>query len=346
MTKNIILERFALLAPEYQEVISGGYPQITAQFFGQMLNLNEVQTTIFENGIALYLLLFLDKAGLTHFLITECKIEPNQAEATVLSILEELPPGLVIAQENTHQELNKNDTNSATLISESTRIQILKHLQRNKVIFYQNIQSNPTILGLAEKYSLTSNGQEDEFAIIIGDIILGFYKIEDTVPLLQQELGIDAKTAALLGVEIIDFLTPLSDPNFVVPVEQAEVIASTAVEDETPAVATPYQPEYFEVATPTPAPSITTDAIQKFNAARAQLLAETSAPEIRTMASDMAQSSERASYEPAATIDEPTYTSKQPDVRTPLSGLPAYTNTHAPTPAPATPPVHEPARWS
>lgn len=70
----------------------------------------------------------------------------------------------------------------------------------------------------------------------ISHIILGFYKVEDTVPLLQQELGIDPRTAALLGADVLDFLAPLSDPNWQPPVDENEVeedeIGETEITDD------------------------------------------------------------------------------------------------------------------
>ena len=346
MPQEIITQRLALLSPEYVEIFGSGYTNVTANIFGKSLRLNINGIQVLENGISLFLLLYLDSAGLTHFLITECGIEPNLASRTVTDITGGLPPSMLIAQVEAYKKLQDIDNSELPPINTSTRVQVLKSLPRNKVYFYQYIHMNSVVTKFISKYNFLAEDMKSDILLsLLGDIILGFYKIEDTVPLLQQELGIDAKTAALLGVDVLDFLAPLSDPNFIAPAEPDDTEDVEIYTDSLKAVETPYQPEYFQVADPAPTPSITTDAILKFNAARAQLLAETSAPEMRTMASDMARSSEQTGYEPMTTVDEPTYTSQQPEVRTPLSGLPAYTNAHTPTAAP-TPAIHEPARWS
>ncbi len=90
---------------------------------------------------------------------------------------------------------------------------------------YSHPQSGIKLKEIAMKHNM--NEKYYEFAITIGDIILGFYKIGDTVPLLQQELGLDPKTAALLGADVLEFLAPLSDPNWQPPVDMTETDEAT-----------------------------------------------------------------------------------------------------------------------
>jgi hypothetical protein len=87
---------------------------------------------------------------------------------------------------------------------------------------YSTSYSGKYIFTIAKKYDLHKDEMYKKFAITVGDIILGFYRIEDTVPLLQQELGLDPRTAALLGADVLDFLAPLSDPNWQPPVEERD----------------------------------------------------------------------------------------------------------------------------
>lgn len=88
---------------------------------------------------------------------------------------------------------------------------------------YGNPNSGLKLMTIAQKYDLHHDEIYKKFAITVGDIILGFYRIEDTVPLLQQELGLDPRTAALLGADVLDFLAPLSDPNWQPPADLNEM---------------------------------------------------------------------------------------------------------------------------
>jgi len=101
---------------------------------------------------------------------------------------------------------------------------------------------------IAQKYDLHGDENYKKFGITVGDIILGFYRIEDTVPLLQQELGVDPRTAALLGADVLDFLAPLFDPNWQPPVEKTEqedmVIDNLTIEQPRSAPASPASETY------------------------------------------------------------------------------------------------------
>ncbi len=182
-----------------------------------------------------------------------------------------------------------------------------------------------------------------DFVLTVGDIILGFYQIEDTVALLQQELGIDATTAGLLGADVLEFLAPLSDPNFVIPAEPEDIA-------EVPEMVT-------VVSQPAILATDSSHASASFYVAPASATVPVAAvpagampnsphmPELRTMASDMARSPERGTYEPLIDTETPVYSSKQPEVRTPLSDLPAYTTlTDTKAATPTATPIETP-RW-
>jgi hypothetical protein len=173
---------------------------------------------------------------------------------------------------------NFNDIRIETFKTRSTKVQYL----------YNLVGLSLMDVTLAEKFLTTSDFLR--LRNVIGDIILGFYKIEDTVPLLQQELGIDPRTAALLGADVLEFLAPLSDPNWQPPTEEEEV--------DTPSTTT------AATITSTPIAPISTE------------------PEpLRTMRSDMDEAREQLpSYQPTA-APEPVYQSSQPA----LSSVPSYT---------------------
>ncbi len=224
-------------------------------------------------------------------------------------------------------------------------MQSMNNLEEHREIFYQNCagaqrflynspQAGKQLFTIATKYQITDDNQYYKFALTVGDIILGFYKIEDTVPLLQQELGVDPKTAALLGAEVLEFLAPLNDPNWQPPVES---IAEVNIEEETlPAAST------FSI----PVKTNSSSAPQPVSAYH-----QPTAPQpLHTLASDMAavKQGQAPSYQATPVAPEaPTYSSSQNDLRSPLSGVPSYQPTPeaVKTPAPA-PEAPDRPRWS
>jgi len=211
--------------------------------------------------------------------------------------------------------------------------------------------SGAALWSIAHKYSLTENSIYTTFAITVGDIILGFYRIQDTVPLLQQELGLDPRTAALLGADVLDFLAPLSDPNWQppeefepidseeedselgqIPVKLEEVVEQNKIEIQPilPNIPTPTTPFDTTRVTPDIAPYVAPVV-----------------PPLRTMADDMAHPAEQREGLVGGLNYEPVYTSSQDNLRRPISDTPNYV-----TPIPPRPPqnqnrpsVEEPPRW-
>jgi hypothetical protein len=178
---------------------------------------------------------------------------------------------------------------------------------------------------IAEKFHITDPAAKKHFFSTVSDIILGFYRIEDTVPLLQQELKTDAKTAALMGAEVLDYLAPLSDPNFVIPAEIPDLPLADISTHTPELIAIPQSIPVNTYAVPAATPIPATPVI---------------APELHTMAMDANDA--RSNYQPTA---EPVYSSEQPVIRQPLSDLPSYTNGAAqPQNSTPVPPI-EPPRW-
>ncbi len=73
--------------------------------------------------------------------------------------------------------------------------------------------------GLALKQIATKHHQNQEpnyakFALLVGDVVLGFYSANQLVSLLQKELSIDQATAESITPDILEFLKPLSNPNW------------------------------------------------------------------------------------------------------------------------------------
>jgi len=192
--------------------------------------------------------------------------------------------------------------------------------------------SDKKIFSLSIKFNLDEE-QHSTLARTVCHIILGFYKVEDTVPLLQQELKIDAKTAALLGAEVIDFLAPLSDPQWVPPVAVADEDGAEEVAEADTAPAAALILPVKQASTPVLAPALEP-------APTPSQLAELAAPVVlHTFAGDLAtvRHDPPPSYQPSPALTEPTYSSSQPVLRSSLSSIPNY----APLSEPAIKPVSE-----
>jgi hypothetical protein len=118
------------------------------------------------------------------------------------------------------------------MIEHAIRISQYKTANHAQHYLTSNLEASKKLFSIAQRYDLHIRDEVYKiFATTVGDIILGFYKIEDTVPLLQQELGLDPRTAALLGADVLDFLAPLSDPNWQPPVEETEYEEEMGGED-------------------------------------------------------------------------------------------------------------------
>lgn len=94
---------------------------------------------------------------------------------------------------------------------------------------YAHPNSGQALHLVAEKYDLTAAAVYPHFAILVGDIVLGFYRAEDTAAVLQQRLGLTAQMANLLAADIRQFMQPLTDPTWQAPYnESAEADALAA----------------------------------------------------------------------------------------------------------------------
>lgn len=211
------------------------------------------------------------------------------------------------------------------MITTEIRNQILDNSKPSQVWLYSSGDAGNVLYAIAKKYSLNDGATKYKiFSITIGDIILGFYKIEDTIPLLKQELEIDEATAAKLGSEVLEFLKPLSDPNWQPPAEESDRDLVTPIQD---------------------APQ--EEGMSKINGRVIKNSLETTViPEIRTMASDMAneRSPVRSTFNTVADLDEPVHVSSQPSLNHTAIDVPSYNTPaiHSPSALPPT----EDSRWS
>lgn len=209
-------------------------------------------------------------------------------------------------------------------ITNNNRIIVYRNSKPVQKTLYGNLEYGYKLINIAKENNLSEEILLDKFIILVGDIVLGFYKIEDTVPLLQQELGLDAKTAALLGADVLDFLAPLSDPNFVVPIDE-DAAVEMPVQSVTEILPEPnLNQDSMSSAIPTTSPYIPSVATRA---------------EMHTMASDAAIV--RPEYQPFTQTAETTHVSRQPA----LSDLPSYAKPAAPASASKPTPTIETPRW-
>ncbi len=327
MSIELLSNRIESFTPEYRDFVMSDFSDVIAANIAAAEGLDEDTETAVANMIFLYTILIMSDYELTEALVADCGFGMNESLRITQSILDTLPPEMLEAQHSAYAEIMKSDHP----IDERTRRDIIAAQPKKQKLVYLYAKTNPHLRVLLEQFSLPAEKIEAGI-VLLGDIILGFYKTEDTVPLLQQELELDPKTAALLGAEVLEFLTTLASPDWQPPADAPRVTEPEAnrIPIKSPALfGTPSTPE--PVATPMPVPQ--------------------SAPMVSPLAT------ETPVYEPTPTsyvstpAPTPVYQSTQPvttptPAPAPLSTIPSYT----PTPTPPTPvaPVTAPdrPRWS
>ncbi len=179
------------------------------------------------------------------------------------------------------------------------------------VKYFTSDKSKIKLLTFGLKNNLFEKLHLKKFLILINDVILGFFKLEDTIPLLQQELELDLATAEKLGVEVLEFLAPLSDPTWQPPADE-----NTENNEFS-------EPSANELS------SVTLSAPEALTQLEEPSHHEpTAIPEIRTMAVDMAyeRSPDRSTFNAAADFEEPAYVSTQPIIERKVVDVPSYSS--------------------
>ncbi len=269
------------------------------------------------------------------------------------------------------------------MLTNEIRLNALSSASAAQFYFLANADSIQTYSGLLKKYQLEDKSKL--FLVTIGDIILGFYQIEDTVPLLEQELGIDSATAEKLGQEVLAFLAPLNDPTWEPPVEEevdedanAESIVeeggttmsfadneavsipiqSTRIPIKAPAITAPQplhtyahdmevvrHPEAFEDAIPAPTSPEPVVPATPMTPVEAPVAAMTPS----TPLPSFIHTTPTPVTSPTSIASTPTSTSEPMTARVPLEPLPSYTPPAVPIitpPVTATSQAPDRPRWS
>lgn len=210
--------------------------------------------------------------------------------------------------------------------------------------------SDKHLFEIREKFGIPLN-EHSKFVTTLSHIVLGFYKIGDTVPLLQQELGLDPKTAALLGADVLEFLAPLSDPNWQPPVEE-DVDEDTP--ENMPVIPTaPFVTE--QIPEPVNRIPLKSPALYDTPATQVPVTPEVFIPPAAMPVMAQPTPVTTPVFEPAPVgygvpttpAPTPTYSSTQPAMSAPtLSPIPSYTPTLTPPVAPPPAPAPDRPRWS
>lgn len=111
-------ERFAQISdPGYREFIESGETAIIASLLAETHQLDDRAVLALENAIDLYLLLLLNHAELTQFIVNQCGLSPEDATILVSAIDLAIPNDIRIARAITEQSLDNIQTNdiSATI---------------------------------------------------------------------------------------------------------------------------------------------------------------------------------------------------------------------------------------
>lgn len=206
------------------------------------------------------------------------------------------------------------------IVTRELRRQVAGQASAVQLWLYGSDEAAEKLDQISQKYDLTNAAIKSKFVVTVANTILGFYRVPDTVPLLQQELGLSPRTAAILGADVLDFLAPLSDPNWHPP--QPEII-----EEE---ISIPEQ-------IPVPIPTLSTEPYH-------QILESLPTAPLMTPNYIAPAAPSPTTPQSSSLHFEPVHTSVGQDaLRQPLSQIPSYNN----QPATNTPPadIETPPQW-
>jgi hypothetical protein len=246
------------------------------------------------------------------------------------------------------------------MLTKEIRNEYYNKSSASKKYFYSSSETGTKLLSIAQKYDLRHDDTYKKFAITVGDIILGFYRPEDTVPLLQQELKLDPRTAALLGADVLEFLAPLSDPNWKPPFEDTETQESISLEPNFQARPLQKIPTSSSIPVTVTQEEIGDNIVLRPNTTHTPVAIDNiavhslipnpepthtvqSPPTINTQSSPFDTPRPTPPPPPTYEHNEPTHQSNQPFIHRQIADTPSYNE----MPTPKTPPSipHNTPRW-
>lgn len=210
-------ERLSLLSPEYQEFAFGDIPETTITIFSEVMGLNEVQRSVFENGYLLFLMLFFNKYDLMEFLVKECSVSAHTAVTTVQSILTSTPKEILLAIEVAYKSLNAElEPYHRMLKLQSKPVpEVIKYIEsKNQTLEY--------VTGLGLDIPISSRVTD-----FFGDILLGIHSRTEVEPFIQfgldiSDTGLQEKLKQII-FEALDSASAGSTPNTFVTDLESEI---------------------------------------------------------------------------------------------------------------------------
>ncbi|HEY0964407.1 MAG TPA: hypothetical protein VGE31_01285 [Candidatus Paceibacterota bacterium] len=135
MDDQLIQTRLSLLTPEYREFVMGDFTTEVARVFGEAHGFSEDQTDILENAITLYLLLFMDGAGVIQFIHRNCGLPVQTTLELFSAIKSSLPNDIREAVEATFIAIN--GTAPSPLANEIAEAELQSDIVETEEVFEQ-----------------------------------------------------------------------------------------------------------------------------------------------------------------------------------------------------------------
>jgi hypothetical protein len=211
MPNEILTERLQYFTPEYYDFLMSDFVEIAGAEAQSRYGLDEDTRTAFENMLCLNITLFIHRIEFIESVIVDCGLNISDAINLVSSTLEKLPKEMVLTQQEVALSLAENYEG---LVLEKDRFNFVTTLPLQKLTTYLYVKTASRLTDICQSHNITDDATIELFYVLLGDIVLGIYKIEDVVPLLQQELNIDVNEADLLGAEVIEFFKSLPETNW------------------------------------------------------------------------------------------------------------------------------------
>lgn len=114
MIEQTVKNRIKQLPDEYVQFLSSGFIEDATAAFGSELGLDEESLEYLQNGILLYLTLFINHQEFADFLSRECYIPESVAAATAEAIEKSLPDDIQEAVQAGYETLHPNAKTAAT----------------------------------------------------------------------------------------------------------------------------------------------------------------------------------------------------------------------------------------
>ena len=135
MTSSIIKERLDLLETNYRNYLVSGEVSKIAQDFATEHQFNEDKSIVFENGIVMLLMFFIDKKDFVDYLVNECGINSiHDAEILTEAILLSLPKNTRSSYDATRIQIFENLSGLEKTLKPEEPINIDKEIKETEAV--------------------------------------------------------------------------------------------------------------------------------------------------------------------------------------------------------------------